>query len=40
MIKIKLLKKKKGLICPPATQDLAINTKNRDATKKIQLWAT
>ena len=31
MIKIKILKKKKGLICPPATQNLELNTKNRDA---------
>ena len=23
-----------GLVCPPATQDLALNTKNRDATIK------
>jgi len=30
----KALKKIKGLICPPSTQDLALNTKNRDATIK------
>tara|TARA_Y100001937_G_scaffold30519_1_gene43858 strand:+ start:5403 stop:5882 length:480 start_codon:yes stop_codon:yes gene_type:complete len=26
-----LIKKTKGLICPPATQDLKLNTKNRDS---------
>ena len=31
MIKIKILKRKKGLICPPATQDLELNTKNDKA---------
>ena len=39
MIKVRLkrlAKKVVDLICPPATQDLALNTKNRDATiKKI-----
>jgi hypothetical protein len=30
----KTLSKVKNLVCPPATQDLALNTKNRDATIK------
>lgn len=30
----KALEAVKGLVCPPATQDLALNTKNRDATIK------
>ena len=30
----KLIKKALDLICPPATQDLDLNTKNRDATIK------
>ena len=29
-----LADKIKGLVCPPSTQDLALNTKNRDATLK------
>ena len=34
-IKIKRAKDKiMNMICPPATQDLALNTKNRDATIK------
>jgi hypothetical protein len=36
MIKIKILKKKKGLICPPATQDLKLNTKNRDTAVQAE----
>ena len=31
---VKIIKKIKKLVCPPATQDLALNTKNRDATIK------
>ena len=31
---IKIMKKVKDYICPPATQDLKLNTKNRDATIK------
>ena len=35
IIKIDMLADKiKGLVCPPSTQDLALNTKNRDATLK------
>ena len=37
MIKAKIhrfVKKVVDLVCPPATQDLALNTKNRDATIK------
>ena len=30
-MKIKILKKLKEMICPKATQDLKLNTKNRDA---------
>jgi cephalosporin-C deacetylase-like acetyl esterase len=31
---MKAAKSVKDYICPPATQDLALNTKNRDATIK------
>ena len=31
---IRIVKSIKKLVCPPATQDLALNTKNRDATIK------
>ena len=27
----KFIKEAKGLVCPPATQDLELNTKNRDS---------
>ena len=35
-MKIKILKKLKEMMCPEATQDLKLNTKNRDASIKAQ----
>ena len=33
-MKIKILKTLKKMLCPPATQDIEMNTRNRDATTK------
>ena len=35
-MKIKILKKLKEMMCPEATQDLKLNTKNRDASIKAE----
>ena len=41
-IKIKILKKAikaiKKMICPPATQDVVLNTKNRNATRENHMY--
>ena len=33
-----VLKKVKGFICPPATKDVALNTKNRNATRENHMY--
>ena len=35
-MKIRILKRLKKMICPEATQDLKLNTKNRDASIKAE----
>ena len=37
-ILIKIIKKIKDMACPPATQNVAMNTKNRNATRKNHMY--